>query len=214
MDMRVTGAALDFDQAAMNALSIPLDYMARGTHLGLAALAGQREFIDMAHHPRRDAVDRASSTRFYYHAHSVLGERLPEHGHFHLFHENTEGFSHLAALSMDSQGNPRAWMLTNQWVTGERWLSTSHWQVLLPAFKMQVRGRLAPVARWLSAMVRLYQRELLDLLAERDAWLSRECAAGRSPQEVWNDRQIHVVCQRPLALGEDLAQRLAQHTKH
>lgn len=88
MDMRVAGSAVGFDQAAMRALGIPLDYLARGTHLGLAALAGHREFVDMAHHPRHDAVDRTSGTRFYYHAHAVLGERLPEHGHFHLFHEN------------------------------------------------------------------------------------------------------------------------------
>lgn len=203
---------MGFDQAAMNALGIPLDYLARGSHLGLAALAGQREFVDMAHHPRRDAIDRASGTRFYYHAHAVQGERLPEHGHFHLFHENAEGFSHLAALSMDAQGNPRAWMLTNQWVTGERWLSAADWRPLLPSFQIYVRGRLALVARWLSAMVQLYQRELLALLAERDAWLARECAAGRSPQEVWNDRQVHVVCQQPLALGEHVAQWLAHDT--
>src|SRR5574343_584666 len=205
MDMRVAEAAMAFDEAAMCALGIPLDYAARGTHLGLAALAGQRAFIDMAHHPRRDAVDRSSGTRFYYHAHAVLGERWPEHGHFHLFHEAAEGFSHLAALSMDAQDNPRAWMVTNQWVTGARWLGAADWQGLLPSFRIQVRGRLAPVARWLSAMVQLDRHELLGLLAERDAWLQRECAAGRSREDIWNDHQIHVVCQRPLALGEHVA---------
>lgn len=209
MDMQVRAApVMTLDEAAMQALAIPVDYVARGTHLGLAALAGQETFTDLTHHPRRDAVDRRAGTRFYYHAHAVLGERLPEHGHFHLFHEDAQGFSHLAALSMDAQGNPRAWFCTNQWVTGEQWRSAPQWASLLPEFQIQVHGRLAPVARWLSAMVCLYRQELLALLTERDAWLAQQCAAGHRRDDVWNDRNTHLVCSRPVALGQHVAQWL------
>lgn len=206
--MRVPGPVMTPDESLMHALSIPVDYVQRGSHLGLAALAGARNFIDMAHYPRQDAVDRVAGSRFYYHTHAVLGERLPEHGHFHLFHEGAQGFSHLAALSMDAQGNPRAWLATNQWVTGERWRSAQDWQAVLPSFRMHVRGRLAPVARWLSAMVQLYRQELIHLLTRRDAWLVQQCATGRTRDDAFQDRRTHVVCSHPVSLGADVAHLL------
>lgn len=184
----------------MLAVSIPLGYARQGRSLAWAALAGHSVFQTLEHHPRRDVVDRAAGTRFFYHAHAVTGEDLQEHGHFHLFREHAQGFSHLAALSLDAQGRPLRWFCTNQWVTGERWWPASRWRTGVEGFDVHTRGRLSPVARWLTAMVRLYREELLDLLHERDALLAREAGSPQQRRTFFCDRQRHILCSRSIAL--------------
>ena len=184
----------------MLAVSIPLDYARQGRSLAWAALAGREVFQTLAHHPRRDVVDRVSGARFFYHAHPVGDDSLQEHGHFHLFREGGQGFSHLAALSLDGQGRPLRWFCTNQWVTGERWQPASRWRAGLEGFDVRTRGRLAPVARWLVAMVRLYRDELLALLHERDAVVSRLADGRRARRALFEDRQMHILCSRPVSL--------------
>jgi hypothetical protein len=208
---QVARLGMSLEEAAMVALSVPVAYNAQGSHLGLAALAGRREFLESVHHPKNDVIDRQSGARFYYHAHPTLGTRSGEHGHFHLFHEDGSGFSHLAVLSMDVQGNPRAWACTNQWVTGEHWRPMSDWAGLLSAYQVQARGRLAPIARWLTAMTKLYEQELLGLLRERDLWLEGQRCLGKSVQEIWDDQRVYFVCTRDVALGERVAQCLDEN---
>lgn len=184
----------------MLAVSIPLDYVRRGGSLAWAALAGRQVFETLVHHPRRDVLDRVSGTRFFYHAHPVAGDAQEEHGHFHLFHEDADGFSHLAALSLDGQGRPLRWFCTNQWVTGERWRAAKRWRALVRSCRFQTRGRLAPVARWLDAMVHLYRDELLDLLTERDAIVARGRRSARERDVFFNNRQVHILCSSPISL--------------
>ncbi len=184
----------------MAAVSIPLRYAQQGSSLAHAALAGHKVFEALVHHPRRDVVDHACGTRFFYHAHPVAGDAFQEHGHFHLFHADGAGFSHLAALSIDAQGRPLRWFYTNQWVTGERWRSANRWSAVVRGFTLQTRGRLAPVARWLTAMVSLYRDELQALLLERDALLARQCTSVSQRRVFFNNRQVHILCSRPISL--------------
>ena len=184
----------------MLAVSIPLDYVRQGRSLAWAALAGRQVFKTLEHHPRRDVVDRVSGTRFFYHAHPVPGDASHEHGHFHLFHEAPQGFSHLAGLSLDAQGRPLRWFCTNQWVTGERWRPARQWRAAVHAYRVQTPGRLAPVARWLEAMVRLYREELLALLHERDAVVARAGSMRRSREVLFNNRQLHILSSLPISL--------------
>lgn len=184
----------------MRAVSIPLDYAQRGSSLAWAALAGRTVFETLAHHPRHDVVDRTSGTRFYYHAHPVAGDALQEHGHFHLFAHEGQRFSHLAALSLDGQGRPLRWFCTNQWVTGEHWRSASQWHGLVQGFRLQTRGRLAPVARWLEAMVSLYRDDLLALLQDRDAIVACAGRSARQRDALFNNRALHMLCSQPISL--------------
>lgn len=184
----------------MLAVSIPLGYVQRGRNLAWAALAGARQFAPLAHHPQRDVVDMQAGTRFFYHAHAVAHDALQEHGHFHLFHEDRNGFSHLAGLSLDAQGRPLRWFCTNQWVTGERWRAARHWRAAIKGFGVQTQGRLAPVARWLQAMVSLYCDELQALLHERDAVLARHALTPAQRQAFFNNRQMHILCSMPISL--------------
>lgn len=202
-------APASLEAAAREALAVPMAYARRGTSLAQAALAGAHEFREMAHHPRRDVSDAQAGTRFYYHAH----RRDPhEHGHFHLFayglgepHQpgGTVHFAHLAALSLNHQGLPTRWFTTNQWVTGEHWAQADTVLDALGRFRSHTSGRLAPVARWLTAMVQLFQPALHTLVTERDAVMARHVAAmGRDA--AWADRQLDVLSHT----SADLSQRI------
>ncbi|MBU3724478.1 MAG: hypothetical protein FGM18_03080 [Burkholderiaceae bacterium] len=182
-------------------------YAQAGSSLCVGALSGAAQFVEWRHYPKMDAIDPKNRTEFYYHAHSV-SERLPdEHGHFHVFSRSRRGqhFHHLLGLSLNSVGMPTRLFLTNQWVTGERWISAIQAARLLVGFECRIQGRLAPIARWLTGMVHLYQKEIQDLHHARDRWLASQSKAegiGRTLA----DRSHHVVVQQRI----DVLQRLSK----
>ncbi|MCX7814613.1 MAG: hypothetical protein N2256_03870 [Tepidimonas ignava] len=193
------------------ALQVPLRYAQRGQTLAHAALAGARRFEVLRHHPAHDAVDRVHGTRFYYHAHGAdrWGPDAPaEHGHFHLFWDGAAPGEHvhLAALALDARGQPLRWFTTNGWVTAGRWLPAARLIERLPGYRIAQRGPLAPVARWLTAMVQLFADELVTLLHARDAALARH-RGRRSLRQVLDDRAIEVLSHTDASLPARL-QRL------
>ncbi len=205
-------AAATLHHWAEQAVAIPLAYAQRGQPLALVALAGARHFEPLRHYPVRDMVDPLHGTRAYYHSHDAMarwGNAEPaEHGHFHLFWDGAHPGTHvhLAALSLDARGQPLRWFATNRWVTAGRWVDAAALVRRLPTFQLQVRGRLAPLARWLTAMVQLFADELAALLHERDAALAA-ASRGRSRRSVWADRRIEVLAHTDAALAPRL-QRL------
>jgi len=190
--------------SAQTALAVPLRYAQAGTSLAHAALAGARQFEELRHYPGNDVVDVETGTRFYYHAHR---HGVPEHGHFHLFaHGRAQGdFMHLAALSLDHHGQPQRWFSTNRWVTAGRWRPAGEMRAALQRFEVRTHGRLAPVASWLTAMVRLFNAELADLLRERDALMvPRFQRDGR--EVVLEDRRLDVLNECPAQLAPKIRQ--------
>lgn len=193
-------------QWAQTAVAVPLDYASSGRSVAWAALAGSRRFECLRHYPAKDVVDRVNGTRFYYHAHGEQRWSEPEHGHFHLFADRAaaDGFMHLAALSLDAQGRPLRWFATNGWVTGERWRPAPEVVPELGHFEVHAAGRMAPVARWLTAMAGLFGDQIAQLLYERDARLT-QLANGRPLSEVWQDRAHDVLASCPANLPDQLA---------
>ena len=191
---------MDRARAAAEVLAVQWQYASQARSLAEAALAGSRRFVEWAHYPREDHVDRASGLRFYYHAHPGH-ERAPgEHGHFHLFVPapgQAGEISHLVGLSLDAKGLPLRLFTTNHWVTGDAWADADALIALLPGVRLHASGRLAPVARWLTAMVRLYREEIADLLRERDRHLGGDPA-------LLEDRALHIVSERPVSLPDQL----------
>lgn len=196
---------------AEDAITIPLAYAQRGVTLAHAALAGAARFEALRHHPAHDAVDARHGTRFFYHAHGAerWGPDAPaEHGHFHLFWEDgAAGPAHFVALALDARGQPLRWFATNRWVTGGPWWTASALIERLPRFRVErPGGRLAPLARWLTAMVQLFADEIAALLRARDAAL--HAARGRRARTtVWEDRSLEVLAHCDAALAPRL-QRL------
>jgi hypothetical protein len=183
-------------------LSVYGHYADQGVSLASAALAGAGEFRSWQHHPAHDAIDRANGTRFYYHAHDDEPPAFKgEHGHFHVFAQaGTErsadaAFVHLVAISIDRQGTPLGFFTTNGWVTGERHLALGPTLGLLKAFKLQVKGRLAPVARWIEALIGWQHPTIAHLIREREALLRTHPQGLKS---AWNDKACHVTSRHAL----------------
>ena len=197
-------------EASLAAVEIPLRYAQRGLGMAQLALAGAPRFETWRHYPAGDLRDPAHGTQCYYHAHGSRRSHPQEHGHFHLFVRAADGhgFHHLAALSLDALGRPLRWFTTNRWVTGERYVEAARLLPALEGFRLHARGRLAPLARWLQALVQLHRPQLAALLHRRDIMLARS-AARQGWEASFEDRRLDVLSQAAIDLPARIA-RVAQ----
>ncbi len=194
--------------AAALVTRIQLRYAQQGISIARAALAGATTHEALRHYPRHDVVDRTAGTRFYYHAHPSQRRPKDEHGHFHLFVYEAKvpaRFYHLAGLSIDARGQPLRWFTTNRWVTGERWQSATRIERDLPHFRIRSRGRMAPVADWLTGMVRLFSPQLSTLVRRRDAVMTRRFTK-RDRETTFEDRCLDVVTECTASLPQRIMQ--------
>jgi hypothetical protein len=194
-------------EAAAQAARLQLRYARQGTSLALAAMAGARECEALRHYPRNDVVDRAAHTRFYYHAHTSRRRPADEHGHFHLFMYDARAparFCHLAGLSLDARGQALRWFTTNRWVTGEHWQDADHLVRELSHFSVSTHGRMAPVALWLTAMVRLFAPQIATLVRRRDAVMARRHAL--QGDAAFEDRRLDVITECAASLPQRIMQ--------
>ena len=151
--------------------------------------------------------------RAYYHTHGDPWRRTDEHGHFHLFLAESDaadgGWGHLAALSIDGEGQPQAWFTVNNWVTAGPWLSADSLLARLDDFlaRAQEDCGLSLTERWLMHMLGLFRQGLPELLAGRDAAV--EARQGERPlKEVLTDRSIYELSRQPLDLQAELGRQL------
>lgn len=205
-------------QAAQIALDIPLRYLNVGSNMAIAALAGAKQFEYLQHYPANDVIDPVHHTRFFYHGHSSKKQAQHEHGHFHIFvyfpGSEEINFSHVAGLSLDEKGQALRWFTTNRWVTAENWRPAKELITLLPNIRLHARGRLAPVAKWLEAMLILFQIEIEAMLIERDALVDREIELrflsmkgyhqdqSQCRHDVFEDRELDVISECNVSLHE------------
>lgn len=189
---------MNTSEAAQTLLAVHAHYAQRGQSLAQAALAGAKQFVRWQHYPHDDVDDVANGSRFFYHAHEPHEMLQAEHGHFHVFTRWGSGqplrYAHLIGIAIDHRGSPLRLFTTNQWVTGEDWRDAARLTPDLQRWGVHTAGRLAPVARWLTAMVRLYANRIASLLHERDAVL--QAHAQRHQQNLSKaraDRSLHIV---------------------
>ena len=194
-------------QAAHDAVAIPLRYARAGSSFVQAAMAGANSCVELEHFPRHDIVDGKNQTRLYYHAHSSRRRPDAEHGHFHLFSHGQQAgnYMHLVGISLDAVGQPIRLFTTNRWVTGETWCEAAAVELALARFEVATRGRMAPIARWATAMVRLYFSQMVQLVRRRDAVM-----AQRNTLVDWEtlceDRRLDVVTQSQISLSKRIQQ--------
>jgi hypothetical protein len=139
------------------------------------------------HFPKKDARDRDTRSRWYYHVHKLGDRDADEHGHFHLFLHRTqlpegevptvmppEGekakahVTHIAGLSINYQGIPRAWFVTNRFITNEFLYPADVIIAHLPDYMVDNTQEDSLVNRFVTAMVALYREEIAELLRLRD----------------------------------------------
>lgn len=197
---------------AQEVLAISLRYAERGSSLIHAVMMGASQCIELEHYPRQDIVDTVHGTRLYYHAHGSHCKPDDEHGHFHVFQHVQHGkksgeYMHLVGLSLNTLGQPIRFFTTNRWVTGETWHSAAEVEVALAQFRIQTRGRLAPIARWVENMVRLYQKPIAHMVHHRDHIMERH-ATQTDWETLWEDRRLDVISEQKINLITNLMETI------
>ena len=148
-------------------------------------LRGHGTFYEFDHYPDGDVYDPETHSQFYYHSH-----REGEHGHFHTFlrekgmpndcrpvkqseadfmKERDDKLSHLIAISMNRAGFPIGLFTTNRWITADNWYKADDVIKMLDRFEMDLASPSWPVNIWLTAMLRLFRPQIMELVRERDA---------------------------------------------
>ena len=142
-----------------------------------------------------------SGAQWYYHCHLPPADDV-EHGHYHCFvrPEGTKGpVHHLIAVGVDAHGRLHRLFTVNQWVVGDTWLDAEASIALLPRFDVQLAKPSYLVNRWLTAILRLYEAEIAELIRERDSVLAaHQPPAGTATHE---DRGLEVTSRRSVDLA-------------
>lgn len=156
-----------------------------GSNVVAEVLRGQGTFYEFDHYPAGDVYDPETHSQYYYHSH-----REGEHGHFHTFlrekgmpedcrpvpqseadfmTERDDKLSHLIAISMNRTGFPIRLFTTNRWITADNWYKADDVTKMLNHFEMDLAWPSWPVNIWVTAMLRLFRPQIMDLVRERDA---------------------------------------------
>lgn len=194
--------------AAQELASIQMRYAETGRTLNEAALCGARDFIEWQHYPNDDMVDERSGYEFYYHAHSADEMPNGEHGHFHVIKRDVKSFHHLIGIALDQKGLPTRLFTTNQWVTGEEMAGSTLVIKSIKGFDMVIKGRMAPVGKWISALMQLFFAEIETLIVERDQKIAELEARMGNRELVLNSREHHVLTECKIDLMDRLSENL------
>ena len=141
-------------------------------------LAGASDVRHWQHLPPGDAHDQSSGALWFYHCHpnpTALGAAEHEHGHFHLFvrPEGAQGpIHHLIGIGVDAQGQLRRLFTVNHWVVTDDFLPAAETIALLPRFDAHLAKPCYLVNRWLTAVVRLFEPQIINLIMARDEALA------------------------------------------
>lgn len=178
---------------------------ARRSNPVLELLRDMPAFVQGDKYPQAALAFGDDDWRSYYHSHPVADADVREHGHFHLFTRKGNGWTHLAALAMDLEGQPLRWVITNRWVTGSDWRDRNS---LLASINALVPSEEPDVLRqWLVSLLKLYRTELGDLLEARDARITG-LLQGRSIDKVLDDRTLYELVCSPIDLTAKLTSEL------
>jgi hypothetical protein len=193
---------------ASDVWAIQARYAANGVSIGQAVMSGSKTFVEYQHYPRNDLRDKNTACEIYYHTHGLNEQINGEHGHFHVFKRNKEDsskFIHLIGIAINDQGIPVRLFTTNQWVTGEHLVSAKLASKELSKFNLQVKGRLAPVGRWVTGFIKLFQHEIIDLLELRDQKIKQLIKKSNAKKEVTENRRIYVLSELSINFLEKIA---------
>jgi len=118
--------------------------------------------------------------------------------------EGDDIICHLIAISMDQQGYPTHLFTTNRWVTGEHWYGADDVTELLDSFVIDHTFPSWAVNRWVTAMVALYQPQIVQLLQERD--VAVQAWADSHEGDVLEDRDLDLTSKISLDIPHQIKQ--------
>lgn len=171
---------------------------AQHTNAVLKVLANVDHLQAERRYPEAGLLFAEKQWRVFYHCHEVTVMHPDEHGHFHLFTDiGNEDWAHVAGLSIDTEGQPLQWFMTNRWVTDGSWLRRENLVEQLNALVPGVDDDL--VGNWLTALLQLYSDTLFDLLEKRDAQIQKKLK-GRNMTVTLDDRDVYLLASQSIDL--------------
>ncbi|MBT4426238.1 MAG: hypothetical protein HOC88_05045 [Rhodospirillaceae bacterium] len=172
-------------------------------------------FYEYDHYPKGDVYDNETHSQYFYHAH-----RPKEHGHFHTFlrkdgmprnckpvkqskapfmDNRDDTISHIIGISMNRSGYPTRLFATNRWITADNWYAADDVIKMLDRFHMDLAWPSWPVNIWLTAMLRLFRPQIIELVHERDA-AARRWQESHPGVDVFEDRDFDIASVRRISV--------------
>jgi len=159
------------------------------------------------HFPEDDFIDLVTGAQYFLHRHHSA--EVGETTHIHIFkrwssHDvRSLGLesvtTHLAALALDSTGQPDYWFVVNQWVVGDYWLPAENTIELFRGWSFseaecQKNSKYGFWHEWVAKQVnKSLETDIFSLLNERDRILD-QLVDLRPGENVLEDRSIEVIC--------------------
>jgi len=178
-------------------------------------LRGQGKFYELDHYPKGDVYDSETHSQFFYHSH-----RDGEHGHFHTFlrekgmpkncrpvqqseadfmKERDDKLSHLIAISMNRAGFPIGLFTTNRWITADDWYQADDVIEMMDRFEMDLASPSWPVNIWLTAMLRLFRPQVMELVRQRDVTVA-DWQKKHPDNDAFEDRGCDITSARKISV--------------
>ena len=212
-------------EAAREVLNCQRVLTKTGDNIVGEVLRGAGTFYEWRHYPQGDVYDAEYHAQYYYHAHPEEDRVSGEHGHFHTFlrplgmppgvapapvpdlkepQSENEALSHLIGISMNRAGLPIRLFTTNRWVTGETWYAASDVARMLDCFVIDHARPSWPANRWITALMRMFRPQIIELLHARDAEINRRRSIA--PEiNVFEDRNLEVASEMRVSIEDQIA---------
>ena len=187
-------------------------------------LRNQGTFYQWNHYPNGDIYDHATHSQYFYHAH-IKGQRRGEHGHFHTFLRakgmpagiapiaysgdaewpvDDKALSHLIGISMNPKGFPIGLFSVNRWVTGEAWYTADDVVAMFGRFNIDHASPSWPANRWITAMLRLFHPQIIELVYKRDVVIA-DWQRKYPDRDVYEDRDLEITSTMAISVDKQIA---------
>lgn len=159
------------------------------------------------HFPEDDFIDLVTGAQYFLHRH--LSAEVGITTHIHIFKRWSSKeldllglesvTTHLAALALDSSGQPDYWFVVNQWVVGDYWLPAEETIELFRGWSFSKAERQKNTKygfwhEWVANQVnKSLETDIFSLLNERDLILD-QLVDTKPGENVLEDRSIEVIC--------------------
>jgi hypothetical protein len=212
-------------EAAREVLNCQRVLTKTGDNIVGEVLRGAGTFYEWRHYPQGDIYDAEYHAQYYYHAHPEEERVSCEHGHFHTFlrplgmppgiapasvpdlkkpASENDALSHLVGISMNRAGLPIRLFTTNRWVTGETWYAADDVVRMLDCFVIDHARPSWPANRWITALMRMFRPQIVELLHARDAEIHRWRSIA--PEiNVFEDRDLEVASEMRVSIEDQIA---------
>ena len=117
--------------------------------------------------------------------------------------ERDDKLSHLIAISMNHAGFPIRLFTTNRWITADNWYKADDVIKMLDYFEMDFASPFWPVNIWLTAMLRLFRPQIMELVRERDATVG-DWQKKHPENDAFEDRGCDITSARKISVAAQI----------